>query len=259
MFATHCATLGSVLHVPQTIAVRSVLFVCACMNASEVSRSSENGRHVRNGSVCVILRKNVSQPAVVKFCPKSESNGCGKGVGSTGGDVGITGSVVEEGGREELEEGADVVDAVEGRAMVDWDGKEMMLDEPAPDPEPESCGARLLGLCRSCVRQSNSDSAHARHVSAVQSGEKMSRTAGCARVRVESVMRIRTAGTSRIDQRVRRALRRFFASAWVAVECGGGAGIVLGVCACAGLLDRELEDDGAGELERETARWESAS
>lgn len=52
------------------------------INAFESETSSENGRHVRNGSPCVMFVKNVWHPTVVKFVDSESSNGCGNGAGS---------------------------------------------------------------------------------------------------------------------------------------------------------------------------------
>lgn len=56
--------------------------------------SIEKGLHCRNGWACVMLRKKLRHPSVEKFVViPVESNGCGKGVGKTGGSDGMVGIV----------------------------------------------------------------------------------------------------------------------------------------------------------------------
>lgn len=64
------------------------------MNALECWTSIEKGLHCRNGAVCVMFRKKLRHPSVEKFVViPVESNGCGKGVGKTGGSDGTVGTV----------------------------------------------------------------------------------------------------------------------------------------------------------------------
>jgi hypothetical protein len=65
------------------------------MNAAELRRRSEKGRHSRNGVVLVIFKKKFWQPTVEKLFPSEVSNGCGKGEGRTGGEAGTVGRLFD--------------------------------------------------------------------------------------------------------------------------------------------------------------------
>lgn len=61
------------------------------MNSAEVSARRENGRQERKGEVLVMFTKKFWQLPEEKFWPMSESNACGKGLGTSGGVDGTVG------------------------------------------------------------------------------------------------------------------------------------------------------------------------
>jgi hypothetical protein len=75
-------------------------------NASDAWRRSEKGRHDRNATVFVMFEKKLKHDKLEKFWLKDESNGCGNGVGRTGGEEGMVGTVWAEMGISEVDAGA---------------------------------------------------------------------------------------------------------------------------------------------------------
>ena len=63
------------------------------MKSCELDSSIANERHSRKLSCCDMFVKNVWHDAVEKFCERVE-NGCGNGVGRTGGLEGTVGTPV---------------------------------------------------------------------------------------------------------------------------------------------------------------------
>ena len=195
------------------------------MNALEYCTSIENGLHCRNGAVCVMLRKKLRHPSVEKFVViPVESNGCGKGVGKTGGSDGTVGIVelplveVATGGAVlEAASEAVVTDVAEPAAEVleaDGFGKEIPLavcGERSSSSTSYSSSRFSWGSCI-LLCQSSTDSASIRHPCDASSAERTSRTAGCDIHRVERVMIMSTIGTTSIENFSRRASRRFFMS-----------------------------------------------
>jgi len=114
------------------------------MNASELWRSREKGRQDRNATVFVMLAKKLKHDKLEKFWLKSESNGCGKGVGRVGGEAGMVGTVWSDvGGRLDVEDAGAAEDA-DGTDPVE-DANEFEPDW-ATSVDAVSCRGRRCGL-----------------------------------------------------------------------------------------------------------------
>lgn len=118
------------LHVPYTMAFISVRLPCASINALELCCKSENGRQDLKGTVLVMFWKKLKHETLEKFCPRDWSHGCGKGVGSTGGEEGTVGSGWAV-------PGGNVEDAV-GEPEPDGGGGGDEVKEPETELELES-------------------------------------------------------------------------------------------------------------------------
>jgi hypothetical protein len=69
----------------------SVKLLWALINCAESPERREKGRQERKAGVFVMFMKKFRQLLDEKFCPRSESNACGKGVGRGGGEEGMVG------------------------------------------------------------------------------------------------------------------------------------------------------------------------
>jgi len=143
--------------------------------------------------VFVILRKKFSQPTVEKLLPSVVSNGCGKGVGRTGGEVGMGGRFRNVGVAVDTEELPEVVSEDEGKAIP------VVVD----DASVCGCGFRLNSF-----RSTGGDS------KLVGDGGSNNRSTATSNAiyRVDAVMSIRTSGTMRTAHLILRPVIRFSSS-----------------------------------------------
>lgn len=165
------------------------------INAFESETSSENGRHVRNGSPCVMFVKNVWHPTVVKFVDSELSNGCGNGAGSCGAvegtcvllDPAAVGAAGAEGATDRVENEA--VEAVTSMVVASSTG----------------CGCLLCGC------QDVPDSAR---LCQFDRGRSASKIAGWERYRVDRPTSTRTRGMRTTAHLVLRPVRFLCSSAY---------------------------------------------
>jgi hypothetical protein len=118
--------------------------------------------------VFVIFVKKLKHDKLEKFWLNPESNGWGNGVGRSGGEAGMVGTVWSDIGISVDEGAAEDADPVRDAAKTVWD--------PPADPELSSGATRG---CRLCGVQSEPRSAR---VSQFKDGSKnISKAAGCVR------------------------------------------------------------------------------
>jgi hypothetical protein len=177
MLAAHWPASTGLLQVPQTSIFSAVRLVCAWFvkggggkkirmkkliaggdkperltikKAEDVWERKEKGRHWRKGSDSVIFVKDNSHEFVVKLLLRLVSNGWGKGVGRTGGDIGTVGTVwVPVWALVGLDDDDD----------NDDDGKTIDEAPAASEAAPEDVGARIVLIvgivcprrCSGCV------------------------------------------------------------------------------------------------------------